>query len=293
MFSRVLWIIALLFLITLEQINWPLYVPAILLGVSGALFWVGYHVDFAKFSDKKKRGREVSISKIASSLFNVLGPLVGGIILVFFGFASLFVFASVLMIVGVVPLFFSKDIHNPIEFSLKELFKGQKIKDGLSFIGAGIESGLSQVMWPIFIFFLILGEQYTSLGLVSSLSLFFSFLLTFAVGKFSDVKRGLVLKIGAITNAIVWIFRAFVKTTLHVFVIDSFGGISKTLIGVPFEARSYDKANKSNIVRFIAYRETIINASRAVFFVVMIFVADLASSFIFGGSAGSLLHLLF
>ena len=86
---------------------------------------------------------------------------------------------------------------------------------------------------------------------MSSLSILFSLVFVFIVAKFSDIHRKLVLKIGAILNTVMWGIRFFVKTTFQVFTVDSFYGISQTLISIPYDALSYDKANKSNIVKFI------------------------------------------
>jgi len=284
-------IIFYLGLYTLGQFHWPIYLLAIIFGINNALYWVGYHVDFSIFSDRKERGEEIGIAKIVTSVFRVLGPVIGGLILTFIGFQALFVTVSILLLASVVPLFFSKDVHKPVPLSIKEIFKGQKIKNTLAFMGHGIESGVSSVIWPIFIFFTIL-NNFTTLGIVSSLSLLFSLIFVFIIGKFSDVHRKLVLKIGALFNTMIWGVRFFVKTTFQVFIVDSFYGISQTLISIPFDALSYDKANKSNIVKFIIFREMTIQTGRVILFLVMTMITALTTSFFFGGGA-SLLYLLF
>ena len=284
-------IIFYLGLYTLEQFHWSIYLLAIIFGINNALYWIGYHVDFSIFSDKKKRGKEVGMAKIITSVFHVLGPIIGGLILTFLSFQALFVVVSILLVASTVPLFFSKDIHRPVPISIKAIFKGQKIKDALVFIGHGIESGVSSVIWPIFIFFTIL-NNFALLGIVSSLSLLLSLLFIFIISRFSDVRRKLVLKIGAILNTIIWGVRFFVNTTFQVFIVNSFYGISQTLVSIPFDALSYDKANKSNIVKFIMFREIIIQTGRVILFLVMTTIATLTTSFFFGGGA-SLLYLFF
>ena len=284
-------IVFYLALYTLEQFNWPICLLAVIFGINNSLFWMGYHVDFSKFSDKKNRSEEVGITRIVSLIFQVLGPVTGGLILTFIGFKALFATVSVLLMASAIPLFFSKDIHEPIPFSIKEIFKGQKIKNALAFVGHGIESGISSVIWPIFIFFTIL-NNFTTLGLVSSLSVLFSLVFVFIVAKFSDIHRRLVLKIGAGLNAVIWGVRFFVKTTFQVFVVDSFYGISQSLIHIPFDALSYDKANKSDIVKFIMFREMIVQTGRVILFLVMTVIATLTTSFLFGSGA-SLLYLFF
>ena len=55
---------------------------------------------------------------------------------------------------------------------------------------------------------------------------------------------------------------------------------------------SYDKANKSNIVKFIMFREMIIQTGRVILFLIMTVIATLTTSFLLGGGA-SLLYLFF
>ncbi|MCK5040187.1 MAG: MFS transporter [Candidatus Aenigmarchaeota archaeon] len=279
-------------LYSLEQYSWSLYFPAIVFGFSNALFWMGYHVDFSKFSDRKNRGEELGVARIISQLFHIIGPAVGGLILTFIGFKALFACVSVLLMASVIPLFFSKDIHEPMNFSLTEIFNGLNLKDRLAFIGYGIESGMGTVIWPIFIFFSIL-NNYTSLGFVSSLSLFFSLIFIFVISRFSDSYRRLALRIGAVANAVIWTMRSFVKTGFYVFVIDSFYGIAQTTINIPFDALCYDKANKSNIVKFIINREIAIQTGRVFLFLALLSVTDLVAGFVLGGVGASVLYLLF
>lgn len=276
---------------TLELYNWPLYLLAVISGANNALFWTGYHVDFSKFSDRKNRGKELGTAKIVSSMAHVAGPLIGGLVLTFIGFKTLFVLVSVLLVASVAPLLLSRDIHEPTDFSIKETFRGQKLGDLLAFMGHGIESGVGKVIWPIFIFFSIL-NKYSLLGLVSTLSLFFSLVFAFIVGRLSDVHRRKVLKTGSLFNAILWGVRSLVRTSLQVFIVDSFYGMSQTLVNIPFDALCYDKANRSNIVRFIMFREIMIQVGRVLLFISMLFIAELTTSFLFAGGS-TLLHLLF
>ena len=206
----------------------PLWIPAIVLSIGSSLFWMGYHLDFAKFSHKKSRGSEIGFSKIFSSGFHAAGPLIGGLVLYFFSFKILFVIVSVLLFFSVMPLFFSKDVHQPINISLKTIFNKKRIKGAVSHMGFGIESSVAIVIWPIFIFFSIL-NNYVALGLVSSLGLVFSLIATFVIGKFSDARRRLVLRLGAILTSLVWFLKLFVSSMMQIFIVDSIHGVTRTM----------------------------------------------------------------
>lgn len=290
LFSVPLLVTFFILFFTLSIYNWPLYLLAIIFGLSNSLFWIGYHVDFSKFSKKKFRGEEISSIRIFSSVFSMIGPLIGGIILAFISFKFLFVLVSLLLFLSVIPLFYSKDLHNPFNFSVKRIFIDQKLKDHISFLAYGIETGVAWIIWPIFIFFSIL-NNFTSLGFIVSISSFSSLIFIFFIGKFSDRKRRLVLRIGALFNALIWGLKTFAKTFTHIFILDFFHGMTRTAISIPFDALSYDKANQSNIVEFIVFREITIQIGRVILFISMIFIADLVTSFIFGGGASILFWL--
>ena len=290
-FSTPFLIVFYLLLYTLELYHWPLFLLAIIFGISQSLFWMGYHTSLTKFTDKNFRGEEISFANVFRSFFGVIGPLIGGLVLVFIGFKFLFVLVSLLLFVSTIPLFLSKDIYEPINFSARQIFTNQRIKNYFSFIGHGIETGLGTVIWPIYIFFTIL-NNFTMLGLVTSLSLLFSLIVTLVIGRLSDVRRRLVLRIGAFLNAVIWAVKTFVRTTFQVFIIDSFYGITRTAISISFDALTYDKANKSRVVEFIIFREIFIQFGRVMLFIGMVFTADLINSFIFGSGA-SFLYLLF
>src|SRR3989344_8337303 len=55
-------IIFFFLLYSIETFNWPLPILSVFAGLSTAMFWLPYHIDFAKFSDRKNRGKEIGFS---------------------------------------------------------------------------------------------------------------------------------------------------------------------------------------------------------------------------------------
>jgi MFS family permease len=280
-----------LLLYSLETYDFWLYIIPILYGIHSALFWTGYHVDFAKSSDQKHRGREVGFIKIITSLVHVIGPLAGGLIIAFLGFHILFIICIIIFIFAALPLFMTKDIHDPFNFSIREVFLEQKKGSFVGYIGHGFESTINHVIWPIFVFFFIISD-FTVLGSIYSVSLIFGLIFTFIVGIFSDNHRYLVMKIGSVLNSIIWIFRIFIRTSGQVFLVDSFIGISRTLLYVPYDALSYDKAANQGIVNHIVFREMTINLAGAVVLLIVLSFSSIYSAFALA-SLSSLFFLFF
>lgn len=270
--------------------GWPLWILAIILGVSAALFWTGFHLDFAHVSDNAHRGRELGVAKIVGSLFQAIGPIVGGLVLAFIGFKVLFVSVSILLVCSVIPLFLSKDAHESYNISLKELFSGEKPGKLLRYAAYGIENPSAVILWPVFIYFGFL-KSFATLGSVSSLSLLVSFAVTFMIGKFTDVRRKMVLRLGGIANAVVWAMRLSVRSVSQIFMVDALYGLTKSMVLIPFDALCYDGALKGKAVRAIIVREMTINGAAAIYFLLLALVIDLASSFIAAGGASLLVAL--
>lgn len=289
LFSIPITILFFFMLYSLEVYHWPIYLLSVVKGVYNSHYWLGYHVDFSTFSDKKNRGSEVGFANIVGTAVHVIGPAAGGFILVFLGFKLLFAFVSVLLVLSAIPLFFSKDGHDAFNFSITGIFKGRKIRDYIGFSAYAVEGGINMALWPLYIFFAVL-NSYSTLGMVSSVSLFVSLIFTFFVGRLADIKRKLLLKIGSFLNAAVWMIRTMVATSLQVFAVDSLYGITQTLVNIPFEAISYDKAHKQGLFKFIMFREILINLSRGLFYMVIAVISSLVVGLVFGGGASLLLY---
>jgi len=288
-------IILFMFLYTLGTFKWPIILLSLTYGIHVAFFWVPYHIDFARASNKKQRGMQVGFSKIVAIVFASMGPLVGGLILAFFGFHILFATVIIFLISSIIPLFLTKEIHQPFHLSLKEFFHGQKLRDILGFLGYGAEMRLGYVVWPLFIFLFILGEKYISLGIVSSLALFSGIIFTFIAGKLSDKqKRQNILKVGAGTNAVIWVIKSFIVTPFQVIITEIFYGAAQATMHVPFDTLCYDKARKRNVAGMILQREFYISLGAFLMFMILIIFTDsLIEIFRYGGPLSSLMRFFF
>jgi MFS family permease len=293
-FSMPLHIIFFTLLYTLDRFVWPLALIAFFFAISTSLFWVSYHIDFSKFSKKKDRGKQVGASKIIASIFGAAGPFTGGLILTLFGFQTLFVIVSILLLCSVIPLFFSKEVHEPAKFSLKGFFRKSKISDISGFMGHGIEQAIGFILWPLFIFLFIFGEKYLSLGIVSSIGVVVALVFVFIMSNFSDIYRRTILRIGAVANAILWIFKSFIVTPFQVYIAGAFYGATQSTMSIPFDALNYDKARERDIVSLVLQREVYHHVGRIIFFGIMFFLVDnLVQVFRYGGPLSSLMRFFF
>jgi len=77
----------------------------IVLSIYRLLYWIPYHVDFAKFSSKKDKGREISLVGATSNIVAIFTPILAGFVITKFSFQTLFIIAVFLYAFSVIPLF--------------------------------------------------------------------------------------------------------------------------------------------------------------------------------------------
>jgi len=122
-------------------------------------YWPAYHVDFTKFSNPNKRGRQVGFVNILVALVKTIAPLIGGFFIVKFGFLPLFIVAAILIALSSIPLFFSPEVYGDHIYSWKKSFSNAFAKKNrkpfFSFFTMGVECFVGGFLFPIFIFIMI------------------------------------------------------------------------------------------------------------------------------------------
>ena len=240
---------------------WFIVLASILLTLQKTFYWPGYHGDFAKYSLKEERGREIgNMIAIVSTVF-VIGPLLGGLISSIGGFTMLFIVASILILLSNLPLMITKEEFRPSHFSytdaLKRIFNFKEWRSFLSFIGYG-EELIVMTMWPIFIY-IVLKNNVLSVGGIIALSTLVTSVAILFIGKLTDKKNELgVLRSGSLFRIPVWFGRAIVTNGFGVFLVDIFSRISKTMVSVPLTALIYTQAKRSGVMNYIIYFEMIL-----------------------------------
>jgi len=248
----------------------------LLLAIRNILFNYGYHASFLESSKAKKRGAEVSMMHAIGLATFVVGPILGGFIAATYGFPTLFVIGAALSIVGVLPLFYSSEKYEKIEFSgeflYRDIFSKKNRPMLTSFSGYAIEQSINREIWPIFLIILLV--KIEQVGSVFGISIGISILIFYFIGHLTDKydKRKL-LQIGTLFYFFSWIGKMFANSFTKVLVVDTYQNFARNFLWVPWEAYSYDLAAKTDKFKFIVQRELIFNLSRIIVmpFVILLF----------------------
>lgn len=241
------------------------FVLPILRSFKMILYNYSFHLNFIQHSDRKHRGREVSIVQTVEVIAGILSPFLGGIIIINSNFPVLFTIGSIIMLLAMIPLFLTKDTYEKMSFDKKNLVLGIFKKDNVNFIysfsGYAIESWIGMILWPIFLVFMLFSIE--SIGALTSLTALVTFVTFYFVGRLADKKdKRELLRIGTVLYFFGWIGRIFVTNFTSVIFIDTYKNLTQHILAVPWSAYSYDLAAKRNYFKFIVQREIIFNISR-------------------------------
>ncbi|HCU71150.1 MAG TPA: hypothetical protein DIC35_05380 [Candidatus Moranbacteria bacterium] len=239
------------------------------------LYNYSFHLNFFRHSDKKDRGKEVSMIQASATSASMLSPFLGGLILKFTSFPVLFIIGSLLILAAMIPLFLSKDSYETLSFDKKELFAGIFKRKNLSlvasFSGYAIESWIGFIVWPIFLYITLF--NFESVGAVTSLAAFLTFVIFYFMGKATDKRdKRELLFVGTFLYFFGWLGRVFVTGFGSAFVIDSYKSITQQILFIPWSAYSYDLAAQRNYFKFIVRREVVFNLARIVAFPALIII---------------------
>lgn len=280
----------LLFLYWLPQFKIPLFIISAILGISLSFYWMGMHLVFRKASDVKHRGEEFGKKESISVLSTMVGPLLGGLLIKFMGFKTVFLLAAMLLFMSAFFLFLSKEEHIRYHFSIHRVLDRRHWRDALFFISRGSRVIASGVIWPIFIF--IIMKDYLSLGFLEFILAGISALVLWLAGKFSDHHdRRKILHYVAGFESLSWFLRAAVNSVTQIFGVTIFGSLTFGMYESPAGALEYDRA-RGNEAEYFVSREIFICVGRILVLLIVLATNSLMGGMIFHGVA-SLAAFLF
>lgn len=212
-------------------------------GIHAALFWFGYHGLFVKRGDYEHFGKQTGLSQALYIAIGVVTPILGGLIILRFGYPALFLVAGAIFALGVMIALLSKEIkphHDARIVNVIQLFKTHK-KVMAGYFGWGLESALYSTIWPVFLFLLV--GKILSFGEIISAAVLVAAIITYLVGLVVDrmgVKE--VISLGSIIGFLTWVIRAIVRAPLAIVGVDGAYRVTEQMLHIPLSVRSYQKA---------------------------------------------------
>lgn len=269
------------FLFTLSYLNFnPIlfFLLPILLALRAAFFNYGYDLNFLSYSDHNKMGRQLAVLGIFTLLAGASAPFFGGL-LAKINFNLAFLASSIFVVIGTLPLLFSQNRTEKIDFGLKgairKVFSNMERGNLISFSGYAIEASIGRIIWPIFIIIIVGSLEKT--GLIVSLSLLISILAFYLIGNITDrINKITLLRVGNILYFLGWVGRIFADSALKILFVDSYKNLSEKVLHLPWEAKTFELAERENRFDFVVFRQLAFNFIRIIIFpaLILIFYLD-------------------
>jgi MFS family permease len=233
-------------------------------------YWVPYHTDFAEFTDRRNRGKQISFLAAIASLVSIAVPFAGGFILDQFDFKILFVVVILLISVSVIPFLLTRSVYEKYSFgyweTFKKLFDKKNRRMLLAYGADGAENSVGVVLWPIFVW-QILDGKYLMIGIISSVVVLITIIVQLSMGKFTDqMRKKKLMRTGSILYALGWLIKAFVSTGFQVFIASTYHSFATIVMRTPFDALMYEKAADSGhyVDEYTVLREMAISLGRVI-----------------------------
>ena len=249
------------FLITILPIWSLLLILPFIYANAMFLYWFPFHVDFAKFTNSENEGKQVGLLQAITTMFSVLGPLTGGLIISLYSFNILFIIVSSIFLLATIPLFFSKDIYSKNERFTLTIFKSMDLRSKTIYVAEGARQVSALIIWPIMLY--IIAIQTSSMGLLYSITNLLLAMFSVFVGKLSDnVNKIHLMRVGAFAHGLSLTLRSLATSVLAIFSLQSLGAISFPLLNIPYSSIVYMKARKHGVASFIVLRQSLFNLGR-------------------------------
>src|SRR3989344_1815542 len=252
--SNIFYVVYWVLLFSIEAHPYLFFAAPVFFALQKSWFWPAYDADIALSSPPIQRGREIGALFSIIQLGLIIGPFVGGFISHAFGFITLFIMASALMLFSAYPLFKSPDIHARHTFRLTNLwavFQNNRI----NFLGywGYAEDLMVMSLWPIFIYITV--SDFFQVGVISTIAAVIGTVVMLYIGKLTDRQnKGSLIELSSIFYGLTWCLRFLVGGTIgSVLAFDALTKGSKDTLNVPMISLTFEHAAKRGPDYAIAY----------------------------------------
>lgn len=250
------------------------------LTIVSVFYWSPFHIDFAEFSSKKHRGKQIGVFYAAQRLISVLAPIGAGFIITRFGYGMNFAMGLLIAAASIVPLFFLPPYNVAYEFtfieSFKKLFSKRYRGMAYSMMAYGAENIVGFAVWPIFLFSVFEGD-YLNVGAFTAVIVTISLVLEVFIGKQADKKSPVrMLKMGTGVYALGWLWKGLVETVVGVFAASTFHNLGSIMLRTPMDTLMYEQAADSGhyVDEYTVLREISLSIGRVLMMVFLMVVTS-------------------
>ncbi|MFC1756214.1 hypothetical protein ACFLZK_02365, partial [Patescibacteria group bacterium] len=147
----------------------------VLAGFKVTMYWIPYHIFFVRKAGRKKKqfGRKTGMRFFLVRIISGIGPAIGGLIIMNYGFNALFMTSILILVVAALPIAlvvheWKHKKHNVVGIVKNYLLNPKYIKQNLSFMGSSMDGMIYSVFWPVLLYLVL--DNFSKIGFLNSFS---------------------------------------------------------------------------------------------------------------------------
>ncbi len=261
-------------------------------------FWNSYHTLNSQKSLKSHMGSHMGSISFIVNLSSMVAPIIGGAVVVTFGYQMLFLFGLITVLFGMVCSALMKPTKINDVVSWKEFFSWMQEpgyrKLAVSYAGRYINDA-TLVVWPLYVFF-ILGTV-DRVGFLYGLSLFLAMIITYFTGSFLDrhrTRKPFMVSGGLLS--LLWLARTMIFNFWSIAILDMIERLTSNFHWLFFDTLFMRRSKGSQALSFFVYREVIISVVAILFWLLfagLFLISNKSWQLLFAlGGIGTMLSLL-
>jgi len=233
-----------------------------------ALFWPAYHMAFARAATEGRKAAAVGTRAALFRLGGIVSPLIGGMIIMRYGFPVLFMLMLGLLLLAAIPYatIEMRDGHRGgVRPLLREFRRNHGGRAAAAFAADGATIILAADAWPLFL--VMIGVSFSGLGAIATVAALAAVTALFWFGRLADrVDRGKLLHGSSFAYMGGWVLRVFSVGIFSAFIAETVASLAGGLSAIPRDAYSYDRVggerDPHQQVHLVLFREISLNAGR-------------------------------
>ncbi len=211
-----------------------------------SLFWLPFHTEAAELSDKKSRGKQFGIILSIASFLGIIAPMIGGLVLENYSFATLAILGLLSTVISLIPFFFLPPLKEEYTWTFKEtlqyFFHPFNRNMVVAYMSDGLANIVQLIFWPLFIF-ILLDEKYQAVGYITAAIILTGVILRLFIGQLLDkFNKTKLVKVGTILNSTAWLLKVAVVSTLQIFFVSIYHALAMIVLRTSLDTLVYEKA---------------------------------------------------
>lgn len=277
-------IVFLSLLLSMETMQWPLFLLAITGSFATSSYVLAYEVDFSKVKHRDHGGKELSYVHMFTKAGSILGPLCGGLLATLTHPRYTIVAAIFAMFGSLVPIFLSAE---PVKTRQRLLLRGFPWRrhkyDFVSGFCMASDAAASLVVWPLFLAIAIYdgSSAFAAVGALSALGMVVALITIRLIGRLiDDHQGGLLLRVGIVLNSAVHIVRACVTLPVQTVPVSMINEPITSMFTMPYLKGVYDAADSvpGYRVTYLALMQTVQSMGMLLFWSILTVISLIISA---------------